>query len=185
MMSTTVKSSKATPSPAESLKRIEDVVAVQKESIETVVRAGADAATKGVDKAVAMTKEQVEAAVKAGAVAFKNYEDLLQFGKENVEAVVASGSIVVKGVQDLSHSLVVLAQASMDEQVAAGKALIGAKSLKEVIDLSSSMAKTNFEKLMAEGTKLTQISTKLAEEAFSPLSSRMSAAVEKFFKTAA
>ena len=182
-MSTT-KTSKGAPSPAESLKRIEDVVAVQKESIETVVRAGADAATKGVDKAVAMTKEQVEAAVKAGAVAFKNYEELLQFGKENVEAVVASGSIVVKGVQNLSHSWVALAQASMDEQVAASKALIGAKSLKEVIDLSSSMAKTNFEKLMAEGTKLTQISTKLAEEAFSPLSTRVSAAVEKFFKAA-
>jgi phasin family protein len=179
------KSSKASPSPVESLKRIEDVVAVQKESIETVVRAGADAATKGVDKAVAMTKEQVEAAVKAGAVAFKNYEDMLQFGKENVEAVVQTGSIVVKGVQNLSHSLVTLAQASMDEQVAAGKALIGAKSLKEVIDLSSTMAKTSFEKMMAESTKLTQISTKLAEEAFLPISSRVSAAVEKFFKTAA
>ena len=180
----TAKTSKAAPSATESLKRIEDVVAVQKESIETVVRASADAATKGVDKAVALTKEQVEAAVKAGAVAFKNYEELLQFGKDNVEAVVQSGSIVVKGVQDLSQSLVVLAQSSMDEQVAAGKALIGAKSLKEVIDLSSSMAKSNFEKLMAEGTKLTQISTKLAEEAFVPLSSRMSAAVEKFFKAA-
>ena len=182
---TTSKSSKASPGPAESMKRIEDVVAVQKESIETVVRAGADAATKGVDKAVALTKEQVEAAVKAGATAFKNYEDLLQFGKENVEAVVQSGSIVAKGVQDLSHSWVVLAQASMDEQVAASKALIGAKSLKEVIDLSSSMAKSNFEKLMAEGTKMTQISTKLAEEAMIPLSSRVSAAVERFFKTAA
>jgi len=174
-----------TPTPTDSVKRIGDVVAVQKETIETVVRASADAATKGVDKAVAMTKEQVDAAVKAGAVAFKKYEDMLQFGKENVEAVVKSGSIVAKGVQDLSHSLVTLAQASMDEQVAAGKALIGAKSIKEVMDLSSSMAKTNFDKLVAEGNKLTQISTKLAEEAFSPLTVRVTAAVEKFFKTAA
>jgi phasin family protein len=170
---------------ADPVKQIEDVVAVQKETIETVVRAGADAATKGVDKVVALTKEQVEAAVKAGATAFKNYEDLLQFSKENVEAVVRSGSIFAKGVQDFSHSLVVLAQTSIDEQVAASKALIGAKSLKEVIDLSSTAAKTNFDKMLAESSKLSQITSKLAEEALVPLSTRVSAAVEKFFKSAA
>ena len=183
-MSTT-KNTKATFSAADSVKQMEDVVAVQKETIETVVRAGADAATKGVDKAVAMTKEQVEAAVKAGALAFKNYEEMLQFSRENVEAVVKAGSIVAKGVQDLSHQWVVLAQASIDEQVAVGKALIGAKSIKEVVDLSSSVAKTSFDKLLAEGSKLSQVSSKLAEEAISPLTSRVSAAVEKFFKTAA
>jgi phasin family protein len=181
----TAKNPKATYTAAESVKQIEDAVAVHKETIETVVRAGADAATKGVDRAVAMTKEQVEAAVKAGAVAFKNYEDMLQFGRENVEAVVKAGSIVAKGVQDLSHQWVVLAQASIDEQVAVGKALIGAKSIKEVVDLSSTAAKTGFDKLFAEGSKLSQASTKVAEEAISPLTTRMSAAVEKFFKTAA
>jgi phasin family protein len=181
----TAKNPKATYTAAESVKQIEDAVAVHKETIETVVRAGADAATKGVDRAVAMTKEQVEAAVKAGAVAFKNYEDMLQFGRENVEAVVKAGSIVAKGVQDLSHQWVVLAQASIDEQVAVGKALIGAKSIKEVVDLSSTAAKTGFDKLFSEGSKLSQASTKVAEEAISPLTTRMSAAVEKFFKTAA
>ena len=46
---------------AEAVKQIEDVVAVQKETIESVVKAGAEAATKGVEKAVSLTKEQVEA----------------------------------------------------------------------------------------------------------------------------
>jgi phasin family protein len=179
----TAKTAKASPA-ADTVKQFEDVVAVQKETIETVVRAGADAATKGVDKAVAMTKEQVEAAVKAGQLAFKNYEDMLQFGKENVEAMVKSGSIVAKGVQDLSQSLVVLAQMSIDEQVAVGKAMIGAKSIKEVLDLSSAVAKSNFDKLLSEGSKLSQVSTKLAEEAISPLTARVSAAAEKLFKAA-
>ncbi len=169
---------------ADTAKNFEDVVSVQKETIETVVRAGADAATKGVDRAVAMTKEQVEAAVKAGQIAFKNYEDMLQFSKENVEAAVKSGSIVAKGFQDLSQSLVVFAQMSIDEQVAVGKAMIGAKSIKEVMDLSSAIAKSNFDKFMSEGSKLSQVSTKLAEEAISPLTARVSAATEKFFKAA-
>lgn len=179
------KTAKPSPSPSDAVRQLEDVVAVQKETIETVVRAGADAATKSVDKAVAMTKEQVEAAVKAGSVAFKNYEDILQFGKENVEALVKSGSIVARGVQDWQHSIVAMAQTAIDEQMAASKALFGAKSLKEVLDLSSSLAKTNFDKVLAEGSKMTQLSSKLAEEAFVPLSSRVSAAVERFFKSAA
>ena len=45
-------------------------------------------------------------------------------------------------MQDLSHQWVALAQAQIDEQVAIGKALIGAKSIKEVVDLSSSAAPT-------------------------------------------
>ena len=72
-----------------------------------------------------------------------------------------------------------------DAQVAASKALIGAKSLKEVVDVSSSVAKTNLDLLVVEGSKLTQISTKLAEQAFDPLSTRVSATVERLIKTAA
>ncbi len=53
-----------------------------------------------------------------------------------------------------------------------------------MLDLSSAIAKSNFDKLMSESTKLSQVSTKLAEEAFSPLTARVSAAAEKFFKAA-
>ena len=158
---------------ADPMRQMEDAVAVQKENIETVVRAGTSAASRGVDKAVSMTKEQVEAAVSAGARAFKGYEEFLEFGKENVEAAVKASTIFARGLQSLSQSMVGVAQASIEGQVAAGKALIAAKSVQEVIELSSTMTKANFERLMAEGGKLTEISTKLAEEAFVPLTHRV------------
>jgi phasin family protein len=172
-------------SATDPMKQMEGAVAAQKENIETVVRAGTSAAARGVEKAVALTKEQMEAATTAGARAFKGYEELLEFGKENVEAVVKASTIVARGLQSLSQSMAGVAQTTIEEQMAAGKAMFAAKSVQEVIELSSSVTKANFEKLMAEGSKITEISTKLAEEAFVPLTHRVTAAVERFFKVAA
>jgi phasin family protein len=78
-----------------------------------------------------------------------------------------------------------LAQESLEDSVAAGKALVGAKTLKEVIDVSSSLAKSSFDKMVAESSKLSQLSSKLAEEALAPINSRVNAAVQKITKTAA
>ncbi len=71
------------------------------------------------------------------------------------------------------------------DRSAAGKALAEAKTFKEVIDLSSSLARSNLEKLVAEGTRIGQLSTKLAEEALAPINSRVDAAVHRLSKTAA
>ncbi len=182
---TTAKTAKAAATPAaDTVKQIEEAVAVHKETIESVVKAGADVASKGVDKAVSLTKEQVDAAVKAGNAAFKGYEDVLQYSKANVDAFVQASTILARGVQEISKELVSLAQAQIEDSVGVSKALLGAKTLKEVIDLSSSVAKTNFDKLVAEGAKLNQLTTKLAEEAYAPINQRVEATVSQISKAA-
>src|SRR3970282_1719739 len=75
---------------------VEAALAAGKETIETVVKAGAEAASKGVERAVAARRETVTAAVKAGTEAFKSYEDIVSFGKDNVDAVVKTNAILVK-----------------------------------------------------------------------------------------
>jgi len=185
-MTTAKTAAKPTPTPAaDAVKQIEEVVAVHKETIESVVKAGADVASKGVDKAVSLTKDQVDAAAKAHTAAFKGYEDILSFSKDNIDALVKSSSILARGLQDLSKTIVSLTQTQIDESVAASKALAGAKTLKEVIDLSSSLAKSNFDKLVVESTKLQQLTTKLAEEATAPIAVRVEATVARVTKTAA
>ena len=177
----TVKTAKSTTAAtANAVKQIEEVVAVHKETIESVGKVGVDVASQSVDKAVSLTREQVEAAVAAGSAAFKGYEDILEFSRDNVEALVKSSTVVARGVQDLSKSFVSLAQTSIDESVAVGKALFGAKTLKEVIDLTTSSAKSNFDKLVAESTRFSQVSAKLAEEAVAPLTGCFDAAMQRF-----
>ncbi len=185
---TTTAAAKKTVSAATtqaSVKQIEEVVTISKDALESVVKASADAANKVHDKALSMSKEQVQAAVKASNQAIKGYEDLVQFNKDTMDVMVKSSTILVQGVQDLSKSWLGLAQESIQEQMAASKALMGAKTLKEVIDLQSSLAKSQFDKVMAESSKLSESGMKLAEEALAPINGHLSVAVEKFSKLSA
>lgn len=160
--------------------QMEAAVAAGKETMEAAVKAGTDVAAKSVEKAVAMTREQVDAAVKAGTEAFKGYEDVVGFGKDNVDAVMKSGTLFVKGVQDLHKVMFGLAQASVEESVAATKALLSCKTLPEAFKISADLAKANYEKAMTESRKITDLSIQVAEQSAEPINARFTAAVEKF-----
>ena len=160
--------------------QVEAAVTAGRETVEAAVKAGADMASKGYEKAVAMTQEQVEAAVKAGTELFGNYEDLVAFNKETVDAFVTSGSVWVKGMQDLNRVWFGLAQASMEESVNATRALMGCKTLPDVIKVQSDLGRTNYDKLVSESRKLSDLSVKVAEQTFEPINARVNAAVEKF-----
>lgn len=177
-----VKSKTAAASSAEAPKSIESAVAVGRETIEHVVKASADAANKGYEKAVAMTKENVEAAVKAGASVFKNYEEMMSFNKETLEAFVRSGTIFAKGWQDASKAAIALTQETFEESVAASKAIMGAKSLKDVVDVQTGLVKHSFDRAVAESGRLSETNFKLAEEAFEPLNERLNVTVSKLMK---
>lgn len=178
----TVKAKAVPASAIETPKTIESAVAVGRETLEHVVKASAEAANKGYEKAVAMTKDNVDAAVKAGAAAFKNYEEVLSFGKDNMDAFVRAGTIFAKGWQDVAKTAFTVSQETVEESVAVGKAVLGAKSLKEVVDLQTSFVKNSFDKAVAESGKISETNFKLAEEALLPLSERLNVTVSKMIK---
>lgn len=158
---------------------IEDVAIQAKEQFEGIVKAGQEQAAKQFEQTVAATKEQVE---KASAQMLKGYEDYAAFNKATVDALVKSSTIAVKGAEDINKELVAFAQASFDNSVAIGRALLSAKSFNEVVELQNSYAKQSFDSLVAEATKLQELSVKVTNEAFAPLNARVNAAVEKLAK---
>ena len=111
-------------------------------------------------------------------------EELVTFGQGNIEAITKASQIWAAGVQDLSKQVAATAQASFDESMSVFKSLGTVKSLKEAIDLQSSLARGALEKAMAESGKLTDASLKLTEQAFAPITARVNLAVEKFGKAA-
>ncbi|MCB8879210.1 phasin family protein [Acidisoma cellulosilytica] len=114
----------------------------------------------------------------------KTAEEMLAFSQGNVEAFIKSGQIWSAGLQDLSKQMASSAQSSYEEAMAAFKAMTTVKSLKEAVDLQVGLARSVMEKSVAESNKYTDASFKLAEQAISPISGRMTIAVEKFGKTA-
>lgn len=134
-------------------------------------------ATAGFAETQAKVKEGMEKAMKTA-------EELVAFGQGNLEAMVKSGQIWAAGVQDISKQIAANAQASFDETMSIFKALTAAKSLKDAFDLQASLARSTFEKTVAESGKLTDASVKLTEQALAPLTARVTLAMEKFAKAA-
>ena len=148
----------------------------------TIETTGAEAAQKHYERFLGATKEQVE---KAGANALKTYEDFSKFSKENLDAYVAAGTTVAKGFETISKAWVAFTQETFEAGAQVAKALLSAKTLREAVDVQTDFAKTTFDKLVAEGTKVSEISVKVANEAVEPLNARFNAAVEKFLKPVA
>lgn len=128
------------------------------------------------EKVVEITREQVE---KASETAAKNYQDFTSFQKEGMDALIEAGEIWARGAEEISRAYLVLAQEAAEANSEAAKALLSAKSLKEVVDLQSKIVRKNFDKSLSESTRLSELSMKVANEAFKPLQKQFVTAFEK------
>ncbi len=170
---------KTTSATQEALKPVEAAVAAGKDTVEKAMKAGTEAATKNYEKVLSMTQDQVE---KASTAAFKGYDDFAAMNKDAVDAFVLSGNIVAKGYEAIGKELMAYTQSSMQANVAATKALFGARNVSEVLDLQSQYTRESFDKAMAESAKLSEMSVKLAKEAIEPIQARVNVVVEKMTK---
>jgi len=136
---------------------------------------------KSFDKYFGDAKSQVE---KASAQTMKAYEDAAKFNKENLDAFVVASTTYAKGVESVSKSWAAFAQETFEASANVAKAMLGAKTLKEAVDLQTDFAKTTFDKFVAEGTKVSEASIKVTNEALEPINARVNVAVEKMLKPA-
>jgi phasin family protein len=136
---------------------------------------------KSYDKYFGDAKAQVE---KASAQTMKAYEDAAKFNKENLDAFVVASTTYAKGVESVSKSWAAFAQETFEASANVAKAMLGAKTLKEAVDLQTDFAKTTFDKFVAEGTKVSEASIKVTNEALEPINARVNVAVEKMLKPA-
>jgi phasin family protein len=137
------------------------------------LKQSAATATASLEQAQAQLKQGYDRAVKTA-------EQFAQFHQGNIEALVKASQIWATGLQDISKHVATNTQAAIEEGVTTFRALTTVKSLKEAIDLQTTYAKSSLEKAMAESSKLTETSLKLAEQASAPLTARVNAAVETF-----
>ena len=114
--------------------------------------------------------------------AFAGYGDLASANQETLDAMVKAGSVMARGMESFSKELMTFAQASAEANAAVATRMFGVKSLQEAIDLQNAHARDSFDKAVAETSKLTEMSVKVANEAFEPLQARVNVAVEKLLK---
>ena len=88
------------------------------------------------------------------------------------------------GAQDLMRSDVETGKTVVETVTADVKKMAAVKSPTELMQLQGELARRNFDAVVSYGSKRTEEVVKLYNDAFAPISSRMSVAAEKISKAA-
>ncbi|MEP3050662.1 MAG: phasin family protein [Erythrobacter sp.] len=120
------------------------------------------------------------AAAKSGEIA----TEVGAFSKANVEAVVESGKILLSGAQELGREQVATGKTVVETVTGDVKKMASVKSPTELVQLQGELARRNFDAVVSYGSQRTEAWVKLYNEAFAPISNRVSIAAEKISKAA-
>jgi phasin family protein len=108
-----------------------------------------------------------------------NLESFADLGRENIAAVTRANVVWSEGVQAIGQEILTYAKSSLASASHTATALLGAKTLDEVIQLNSDLAKATLETLVERSAKLSEMGVSLANEAMAPLGGRVEATLAK------
>lgn len=139
-------------------------------------------------KSVVAATEMVEPA-EPGAMpapfASLDFESLVDLSRENFAAAAKANRALSEGMQAIGQEILTYARSSLESASQAATALLEAKTLDEVIQLNTDLAKTSLETLLARSAKLSEMGVSVANEALAPWGGRMGATFAKLMKPAA
>lgn len=134
-----------------------------------------------VKNAAANAKGRLKGAVDKGT---EMTAETVAFQKGNLEALVESGKVFASGLQNMGRDYVEDTRAAIETAQDDVRKMAAVKSPTELFQLQGEIARRNFDSAVATVSKNSEAFLKLANEAFAPMSSRMSLAAEKFSKAA-
>ena len=111
--------------------------------------------------------------------------EMTEIAKANLEAITEAGRIAATGVRSLGQDALASGRDGFEQASVSLKTLADAKSPTEFFQLQSELARTSFDRLVAEGSKFTEAMVKLAGEAVQPLSNRATINAERINELAA
>lgn len=111
--------------------------------------------------------------------------EMVTFQRANAEAMAEAGKILFTGMQDLTRGAVEETRKAADQMSEDARLMAAAKSPTELVKLQGDIMRRSFDHAVATGSKNTEAWIKLTNDAFAPLTSRVSEAVDKMNKLAA
>ena len=129
----------------------------------------------GADPIEAALENGTEAVRDSFEKAAKGYEQMFAFGKDNAEAVMKAATLAGKGWEAIGTEFFAFSRQSVEESVAVSKAMLGSKSVQELLELQSDYAKTAFETYLAELNRVRDLAVTTTKVAAAPLQERVSA----------
>jgi phasin family protein len=136
--------------------------------------------TKAKSAGASATAESVlengAAAIKTGLEkALKNYDAVLGFAKDSAEAGMQSATVAGKGIETLNGELYSYSKQSIEDTIAATKAVMGSKSVHEAFEFQTDFAKSQFEAYVGQLSKVSELVSETTKQTYAPLQGRVQA----------
>jgi hypothetical protein len=98
-------------------------------------------------------------------------DDLQKYGKEQFDTATAATSSIAKTMQLIASEAADYSKKTFESNSAFMEKLLGVKSYESAIQLQSEYWKTSYADFIAQATKMGELYSSLAKEAFKPLES--------------
>jgi phasin family protein len=135
--------------------------------------------TEYAEKFQTVIKDASEKAKAAFEKSQSQFGEIGAFTKGNVEALVESSKILASGLTALSKGYMTESKSAFAALTAEFKEFAAVKSPTELLEKQSTLIRKQFDSAVATSSKNSEAVLKLANEAFQPISNRVSIAVEK------
>jgi hypothetical protein len=100
---------------------------------------------------------------------FDKFDEFDRFGKEQLEAASTAATSLAKGFQTIAAETADYAKKSLEANSAYVEKLLGARSLDHAVEIQSEYAKSAYESFVTQATKIGELYTSLAKNAFKPV----------------
>ncbi len=147
-----------------------------KDTIMTKTKTTTEDYTAKIKDAMSTAQDKAKAAFEKTSAYASEYGE---FTKGNLEAVVESSKILAAGLQDMGKTYVAEGKSAVETITADVKTIAGVKTPADFFKLQGEMMRRNFDAAVATTSKHSEAMVKLAGDAFAPISTRVSLAVEK------
>ena len=114
-----------------------------------------------------------------------SFETIAEESRVSFDSMVEASTIAAKGYRAIGSAWFDFAKESMAAQAGAAEAIMGARSWAEFTDAQTAQTKNTFERTMAAGNRIADMTVKTAGEAMEPIRARTEDLVERYAKPAA
>jgi phasin family protein len=137
------------------------------------------AAVPGADKFQTLFADATERGQQLTEKSQKVAGEMVELTRANVEALVETGKIAAAGAQTLGQEAIARTRETLEQTAQQVRSLTQAGSPTEFFQLQGEIARTQFDRMVADGSRFAESMVKLAGEAFQPISTRTALNVEK------
>jgi phasin family protein len=106
----------------------------------------------------------------------KSFEDAAAFNQESFDAMTKTSNMCVKAAEEINAELVAFSKKAVDDTVSAAKEMAASKSVMELMEKQADYAKTTFDGMMKQATKMNEMAMAAAKESLEPINARFTAA---------